>query len=255
MIREALEFLHDLSVRGKSPVLLSDGREKKRYFIPQSGQTQDIDKDAPARSHQCDSLADLIALALRFKGEGKSPVVWFNENAVELVINDGGHRDDRVVLDLRHSDLFATIAALDPKQWHQHKPFIRLLRVDLFGALDPSTLLEPVRRVRFENGVTTRVENTRVKESLGRDIISSVKTDVETPDYVILRAPVYATQGVTTEASIKAAFEMDPSRGEFQLAVLPDEIDNARSFALDQLRADLAAGLGDSVPFWRGAES
>jgi hypothetical protein len=253
MIADALKYLAELKAQALAPSVVHETRTSRTVRV--DGSVDVYDKDHPARDHKVETLGDVVALANRFKAEGRTPVVWYNEDAIQLVVNDGDHRDDVVVLNLVRSDLFGAIYGLDPKRWYDPKSFVRLLRVELYGALDAQTLLDPVRRVRFDNGVTTKVENTRVRESLGREITSAVKTDVEIPEYVVLQTLVYTTPGVNALAKIKAAVEVDSSRGEFQLAVLPDEIESAVLYALDNVRQDLEAALSEGIPFYQGSPS
>lgn len=253
MIVEALNFLTSLKAAALSPQAVHETRTTK--VVRADGATYTYDKDVPPRGHKADTLDDLAALANRFKQEDRTPVVWYNEDGVNLVINDGEHRDDVVGLKLTRSNLFNAIVALDPRRWYDPKSFIRLLRVELAGALDSQTLLDPVRRVKFENGATASFEKTRSRESLGREITSSVKTEVEIPEYVVLRAPIYTTPGVQTEVSIRAAVEVDPAMGQFQIAVLPDEIQKAVNVVMGVLGETLSAELDSEIPSYQGSPS
>jgi hypothetical protein len=253
MIVEALSFLTNLKAESLAPEVVHETRDRKVIRVGDS--TDAYVKDHPARDHKVETLEDLVALANRFAEEDRTPVVWYNRDAIRLVINDGCYRDDVVTLDLVRSELYSAIEALDPRRWYDPKSFIRLLRVDLHGALEAQTLLDPVRRVRFDNGVTTTVEKTRVRESMGREITSAVKTEVEIPEYVLLQTSVYKTPGVVHDVMIKAAVEVEPSRGEFQLAVLPDEIQDAVVRTLDFIGDSLGDGLNDGIPYYQGSPS
>lgn len=254
MIEEALKFLADQAKSGMEPKIVHQGRTAKQVLV--ANQIVDVVRDYPPREHVVGTLSDLVALANRFNDDCEiMPVVWYDRERVGLTINDDDYRDDKVVLKLTESQLFKTITDLNPRLWYDPKLFVRLLRVELHGALDAQTLLVPVQRVKFENGATTRVENTRNRESLGREITSSVKTEVEFPEFVYLQAPVYTTPGIDTVVSIKAAVEVDPSRGEFQLAVLPDEIEKAVNHVMSKLGEYLAANLDDGIHFYQGSDS
>lgn len=251
MIEQALTFITEQNARALAPQTVHETRTSRTVRV--DGSIETYDKDVPARKHGVETLEDLVSLANRFKGEERTPVVWYDEVGIKLVINDGDHRDDVVSLKLIKSDLFQAIVALDPRRWYDPKSFIRLLRVELSGALDAQTLLDPVRRTRFENGATTTFEKTRTRESMGREINSSVKTDVEIPEYVVLRTPIYTTPGVQTEVSIRAAVEVDPAMGQFQLAVLPDEIQKAQNVVLGILGETLGEKLDDDIPYYQGS--
>jgi len=255
MIEEkALEFLANQAKQAnKSEVVFESSHAKYVRYL--DGAIQKFDKPNPARDHDAGTLSDLIALANRFgdsaKGESR-PVVWYDRTAVRLVINDGDYRDDKADLTLVESGLFRAIKALDPRCWCEAKQFVRMLRVELYGALDPATLLNAVKKVKFESGQKTTSENSRVKESLGREITAQVSAAADLPEYVVLTTQVYTTPGVETTVGIKAAVEVDPHNEKFQLVVLPDEIERAYATVMSALNEKLKSGLSDGIPSYQG---
>lgn len=251
MIEEALKYIGDQAVRANGYETLSEGRSTTTVLLP-DGATMSFSKDNPPRQHAAGSLPDLIALANRFKDEGESPVVWYDRTGVRLVINDNSHRDDKVSLELKESDLFRAVTALDPRQWYEPKAFVRLLRVNLFGALDPETLLKAVKKVKFESGQATSAENARTKESLGRSITAQVTAAADLPEYVTLSTHVYTTPGVETRVGILAAVEVDPHAEKFQIVVVPDEIEKAYAAVMSSLADKLKSGLSDGIPAYQG---
>lgn len=250
MIKDALALLGDYAVEANKSETVFENRSSKsiRYA---DGTIQEFRKDFPDRRHTVGTLVDLIALANRFKDEGETPVVWYGPKAVLLVINDSGYRNDTAMLALSESTLFRSIKALDPRSWYDAKAFVRLLRVDLFGALDPATLLAAVKKVKFESGSKTTAENSRVKESLGREISAQVSAASELPEYVTLTTPAYTTPGVETSVGIRAAVEVDPHKEQFQLVVLPDEVSLAYEAVMSAVADKLRGSLKDGIPCYR----
>lgn len=252
MIAEALKQVSEQAVKAHDPKTVFESRREKIILLP--GGPESFDKDNPSRAHGVDTLADLIALANRFQEEdgGNEPVVWYDENKVVLVINDDGLRDDYAELTLELSGLYKAIAGLNPSTWYPPKDFIRLLRINLYGALEPQVLLNPVRRVKFESGSTTHAENVKGKESMGREISASVSAASELPEYVTLVTPIYTNPGANVTVSIKAAVESDPTRQAFQIVVLPDELENAKAHVMRALADVLGTGLNTEIPAYQG---
>jgi len=255
MIEEkALQFLAKQGVEAAGSQLFHKDRTTKVYRHP-DGSSQTFIDETPARDHDAGTLSDLVALANRFHDEaegGVGPVVWYDRTGVRLVINDDDYRDDKAELTLVESGLFRAIKALNPHEWHEAKAFVRLLRVHLFGALDPATLLYAVKKVKFESGQKTTAENSRVRESLGREITAQISAAADLPEYVVLTTQVYTTPGVETTVGIKAAVEVDPHAEKFQLVVLPDEIEKAYATVMSALADKLKSSLSDGIPAYQG---
>lgn len=259
MLAEALEFLTDLAEKAQAPVRV-DPADPRAIHYAIGGRVVTLPVPPSSREHKPATLDDLIALASRSEDEGGNaegdgtPVVWYDEDAVVVVFDDACHRVETATLTLQYSDAFARLMALRAERpWFEPKPFIRLLRVDLAGTLAPGELLERVRRVRFENGQTTTVESARVRESLGREIVSKVDAAGEIPEEVTLSVPVFKTPGEGERHPCRCAVEVDPALGRLQLLPLPDEIERVTGLAVASIGDRLRAGLPESVPCYRGA--
>lgn len=255
MLKEALEYLAGLGRANAAPVKIDENSRQARYAI--NGRIETLDRVPNDRDHEPADLAALIALATRFVDQPPddgpvTPVVWYDHQAVTLVLDDAGHRVETATLSLEESDVFKVIRSLrEQKRWLEQKPFIRLLRIDLARTLDPVMLLDKVRRVKFDNGVATTGEITRNRESLGREITSKVEAGGEIPEEVTLSVPVYKTQGETDRYPLRCTVEVDPAQGAFQLLPLPDEIERVVQMAVASI-ADRLAALPESVPSYYG---
>lgn len=261
MLLEALKYLADLGQKASAPHRV-DVKDPRRAHFVVGGQVLDLDLPAPPRDHHAGSLSEVVALANRFAGSPSArPVVWYDAAAVVLVIDDAtgegldGHRVEKATLRLEPSDVFSRLVALRerPREaWFDQKAFIRLLRIELAGALPPVALLNTVRKVRFENGVTTTSEKRSQRESLGREITSQVSADAELPEEVTLNVPVYKTPGESERYPLRCTVEVEPGDGTFRLLPLPDEVERVRFMAIDSVGDRLAHGLTETVPHYFG---
>jgi hypothetical protein len=134
--------------------------------------------------------------SVRETSRGGSPVVWYDDEKVVLVIDDAGHRIERATLPLETSDVFACLTKLAKgREWMDQKPFVRLLKLDLAGMVEPAFLLERARKLKFEATSSTTGVVQRDRESLGRNITSEVTSDGDIPEEVLVNAPVFKTAG------------------------------------------------------------
>lgn len=259
MILDALKYLGELKAASIEPrrVLGSDDPRTARLVI--GGALVDRDVPPSPRSHEAGTLAEVVALANRFAGEPAEategpPVVWYDAERVVLVIDDNGHRLERTALKLETSDVFATLMKLgETKPWMDHKPFVRMLRIDLAGALEPG-ILERARSLIFESDSKASSVVTREKESLGRSISASVRAaNGELPEEVELNVPVYKTAGESRQRYlIRCAIDVDHDQCRLRLFPLPDEIERVRQLAVESIGERLGEGLGDGVNFYQG---
>jgi hypothetical protein len=251
MILDAMKFLAELSRKGDAPqLILADDPRKARYVV--GGEVLEIDKNPEPRDHQVKSLDEVVALANRFAKAGGSPVVWYDESDVCLVLDDDGHRVEMVTLPLVRSDAFETVVGLRGAAWLDQKPFIRLLRVDLARCHEPRLLLEPARSLSFDNGTVTTGRVGKSDESLGRTITSKVQAGSELPDTITLTPRLYKTAGEADRYPIECAVEIEPSLGKLRIVPLPDEIERVEQQAMAAIRARLDEGLEGAVPCYYG---
>jgi hypothetical protein len=262
MIADALKAFAENVARSLKPERLQTSDPYAERFVI-NGKVETVDVPPPPRNHAAGSLDEIIALANRFKASAcyGEPAVWYDHASVVLVIDDeddegcDARRLSRATLTLEPSDVWQTIVTLRKNPgaaWLEHGPFLRLLRIDLAGTQGQTPLAARVAKVRFENGAVTTAERVANKgESLGREIISKVGTDVDLPDAVTLSAPVYKTPGETERRPVRCSFEVDPGHETFRLMPLPDEIEHVRYLAISSIRDRLEKGL-KGVPFYFG---
>lgn len=253
MLDAALKYLTGLAEKATVPQKIESGDPRKLAYVI-NGESVEVETEPGARKHTVGQITDLIELANRFDDDQNSPVVWYDESAVVLVIDDDRHRLETVTFPLATSDVFKRLLDIArSKEKFEQKAFVRLLRIDLAGTLDPVTLLEKVRRVKFENGVSTVANVAKQRESFGRSIVSEVSTDGgDLPDEVTLAVPVYKTMGQRQAYPLRCSVEVDPGEGTFRLLPLPDELERVGHVAVSHLARDLSEGLKPEVPAYYG---
>lgn len=252
MFDQMIASIVSLGRASAAPVKLDIPDVTKAHFLTGNGQIVTVPIDPSPRDHTVCQLDDLIRMANLFDDGLTSCVVWYNEDHVILVLDNDAHRCQKVTMTLEISDVCRVVASL-PGACYDHKSFVRLLRVQLAGALSPSSLLDIVRRVRFDNGAVTHSEVKRTRESLGREITASVSAESEIPDTVTLSVPVYSTLGETDPYPVRCTVEVDPVEGRFRLIPFPDEITRVYQLAVASIARRLAAGLSEGVPAYYGA--
>lgn len=255
MIEEALTYLTDMVRDATKPFPIEpDDPRKHRYSI--GGDLVTVDVPIPARDHDPDSLADLVQLANRFAKKGQV-AVWYDHDEVILVIDDDGHRIETSTLSLVYTEVWKRLVDLArSKPWFEQKPFVRLLNIDLHGTMDPVTLLNKVRKIKFDNGVIVKGEVSRQKESLTRDIRAEATSDgAELPEFVILDVPMLSNYGEDLRLSVKCAVEVEPSAGALRLMPVPDEVRRVQNQVIRDLGERLSAGLDEGISFYVGKPS
>jgi hypothetical protein len=235
-------------------------KDSRAAWFAIGGKVTPITLSVPPREHHVETLTDLILLANRFKAEGASPVVWYMQDEVSIVIDDGGHRVETATLTLRDSEVFTSIELLAKNRSTRfdQKEFIRLLRVNLAGTLDPQILLNPIRKVDFATETVKSGTVMRGRESMGASVTSRIESASTPPETVTLMAPVYQTPGERQRYGVNCLVEVLPDEGKFQLIPEPDEIERVRQLALDSIEERLGDGLTSTpegmiaIPFYQG---
>jgi len=184
------------------------------------------------RNHTVASLDALIAAAKRY---GQAGTLWHGTNSVVLLVDDGDRRD-RVTLPLQQSEHFARIGALGRPL--DQRAIIRLLRVDLSGAVSPD-LVTQFRKLDFKRRNDGSSVVNHGKESLGRAVEAEVMGVSELPERIFAAIQVYRTPGVEWSQQIALILDVNPTTEEFFLCPEPD--------ALHRAVAEVQARIGESL--------
>jgi hypothetical protein len=248
MIKEALEYYATLVAATTAPKDLPSTIRTVRRLV--NGQVMEWEIPVEPRDHFPATLDEVIALATRFAAD--KPVVWYDHEQVTLVIDDAGHRIERATLNLEVSDTFGVVRMLrKDKPWFAQPDFVRLLRVDLAGTLDPAVLLNRVRKLTIGQKTTTEVN--RRGESFGHEINALAGKDTDPPDEVDLVLPVYKTLGEQTPVYVACTVDVEVAMLKpFRLIPKPDEVERVLQVAVGSIGERLRAGLPEGVACYHG---
>jgi hypothetical protein len=137
------------------------------------------------------------------------------------------------------------------KPWYAQPDFVRLLRVDLAGTLDPAVLLNRVRKLVIGQKTTTEVQ--RRGESFGHEINALAGKDTDPPDEVDLVLPVFKTPGEQTPVYVACTVDVEVAMPKpFRLIPKPDEIERVLQVAVGSIGERLRAGLPEGVACYHG---
>jgi len=249
MIKEAIEYLASQAIKAAQPHRIGDPIESpRRNLVVIDGEIQTIDIAPSPRNHTLGHFNEIEAIVKRFGSidDDSKPVVWIDRERIVIVLDDDGHRIEQATLPLRPSHAIKRLDSLDTqpgKAWMDQKEFIRLLRIDLAGALDPVTLLNPVRAIRWASEQTVTV--SRQRESMGAEISARCQDGKDIPEDVTLKVSVYSTPGLWQLRPLACSIEVDPSEGKLRLLPVPDALERLIQDALVAIGMDLYERLAD----------
>jgi hypothetical protein len=248
LITDALKFFATQVVEAYGPKELPSTPQTVRRLV--QGEVKEWEVPFPPREHHPATLDEVIALAKRFEAE--CPVVWYDHEKVVLAIDDVSHRFETATLALEVSDTFAVVQMLRrDKPWFTQPDFVRLLRVDLAGTLDPAVLLNRVRKLVIGQKTTTEVG--RRGESFGHEINALAGANTDPPDEVDLVLPVYKTPGEQTPVYIACTVDVEVAQPKpFRLVPKPDEVERVLQVAVGSIGERLRAGLPEGVVAYHG---
>jgi hypothetical protein len=248
VIKEALEYFAGNVIQAAEPKDLPSTLRTVRRLI--QGEVVEWPIPDPPRQHRPATLDEIIALATRFASS--KPVVWYDHERVVLVIDDADQRIETATLALEVSDTFAVVQMLRrEKPWYAQPDFVRLLRVDLAGTLDPAVLLNRVRKLVIGQKTTTEVN--RRGESFGHEINALAGANTEPPDEVDLCLPVFKTPGEQTPVYVACTVDVEVAQPKpFRLVPKPDEVERVLQVAVGAIGERLRAGLPEGVACYHG---
>lgn len=255
IIDEGLEFLAGQAEKASQPHQIAVGDPRKSTYVI-GGEVREVEASPAPRNHTLGHFDEVAKVANRFAGddEGCMPVVWVGPASAVVVIDDDGHRVEKATLPLAESAAFKRLKELrsaPANAWMDQKAFVRLLRIDLAGTLEPGALLNAVRAIRWTSDTNVRIG--RGQESMGAEIMARCTDGKELPEEVVIRLPVYITQGVAKLAKpIACSVEVEPSENKLRLLPLPNEIERAQQDTLDEMAGAIAAAIEGDTPVYLG---
>jgi len=249
MILEALEFLRDQANAAVEPKAVHEDATVKILFV--NGERHEVEKPTPPRSHNVQSLDEVLALAKRFAAD--SPVVWYGSTGVQLVIDDGAYRVDRATLTFVPTAQWQTVKSLGPKVWFDQAAFVRFLRIELKGLTEDGVLLDRVKSLTWKTGSTTNQTVGFGKASLGRSIEAEVKSTGDIPEEIGLVVRVHNNPGEDERFTVRCAVDINEDEQKLRLIPFPDEIARVERLVVASIADRLRSGLPESVPCYHGS--
>lgn len=235
---------------GKCVVLPVEGMpDHQRVIVRDDGSYNIVTLDPQPRSHELSTL-DEAAAYIASQATDKT-IVWFDRNAVVVVLDDTTRRD-RATLDLILTPEIKLLMSLEASaKWFDQVSFRRLLRVDLASCRRDDVLLNWVSAARFNTSGSTGGVISATKESLGKDINdAAISSAGEFPEEIGLQVRVFDDHRLRETWGVKCAVELDIRNASFRLTPLPLEIHNAIESEVDVIGDKLRDKV--EVPCFRG---
>lgn len=182
------------------------------------------------------------------------PAVYYTNTGAIAVLEESTirpSRNGRASVKLSESKQLKTLRKFSENRdgaWIPHKAFVLLLRIDFEDCISPEQLDYLVRALgslEFTDGSRTSSTVARNRESLGREVLSEVKTlnDLDIPEQVVLQVRLFTDPALQSRRQIVCKLETDPVKGQLALLPLANELENA----MDKEMSDLGDMLRSSI--------
>lgn len=238
----AVKVVEELS--GSGLVALSNG----------SGGVNFIRKPRPARCHVVTSL-ESFAAAVKLYGAKAQATVWISMDHISCVLDDTVEslRLDGLGMELVPHRAFAILAQ---DRWMSQKQMVDLLRHDLVDCdIDPDTLLEAIRSLKFSvlEETTGKFQNTSA--AMGKSVEAEVTGEIDLPE--VAGFTFHPFPGLSTELNVNVSLMTtlftEPENSRLRLSLQPGEMEESQVKALGALKERLQELLGqDQFPVLLG---
>ncbi len=255
MILEALEYLSERGGAVALPSLDGSDPQHRHYWNPKSGKVETVEVFPSSRKSVAATLASFVEAVDTYKDLEHSGVIWvgltLSGGNVVYVIDDSGHRHNRVTMPVVPSPVFKELhnSANNPKE---QKPFLRFLRHNLKSAGGLKDLDLAASSVIWEKNQTEDGEVSTVKSTIGKRTTSEVRTKLggpAIPDSVLVDFdPFPGIEAFNEIVQVECSVFVDTDANTFELTPVPGAIDAALSMALDQLAEFVRQNLKDPKP-------
>jgi hypothetical protein len=250
VLREAFEYLFDKGNDAADMIVTVAPEPAHVYYIRRpDGSLEQRVAAPPLRQHTAYSLTTVAAIAAVEAGE-----VWYGLAGV--VLRHGTDLRDKTTLPVLLSDALRQLVA-----WREGKAalpqadLIRILRTTFFDSLSLApTLIDVLRKIRFNSGTVVNAEVGHGKASIGKELMGEVTGTGAIPEYVRFNLPVFANACFRPiRANVECALEPDASRGEFRVIPLPGEIEDAIDAGTTAVGESLRESLPKDYPLYHGS--
>ncbi len=250
--RDALELIQETAQKaagaaGKVQILDLPKEPKHVYGVVEAdGKLHRIEAAPHPRQHKLLSVhqvGDFVAeITQRLTVK---PTVWYSPAAVAIVLDDTVDLNTAGVAScpLVYTPQFVLLRKLETMTSLAQKPFVRMLRKDLFDCLESDVaqqLLRSVRSLNFKEAMSGHARIDQGRESLGREIEAEVTSTIgPLPEYVTLDVRVFTDPALILRRPVKCALEVDAGEQWLALTPMPLELDNALQSEMEHLEGML----------------
>ncbi len=180
--------------------------------------------------------------------------VVFHQEAQLFAYLDREKRTDRVRVELRPSQRFQALEALQKGVSLEPKAAVKLLR----GTFGKESNIEPVvkalRQIDFTRTSAGKSHVEHGRESLGRSVEAAVQQADQVPEEFLVACPVYTNPGCGAFlGQVRVSLWLDLDAQRVELRVLPDEITTSLQIAQARLHEVLVNGVPPGVQVFYGS--
>lgn len=244
MLAEAIDRISGLA-RDAAGVEITELGHRK-ILVASGGSYSEMQRPPKPRNHAATNGASFVSLVNELKAE--SAIVFVSEGQVVAIL-DSNDREDRVTLELPHSEAYKAFALLGVPQ--NQRSVIRMLREELYGAIDLS-FLAIIRRLDFTRRNDGNSSVMHGRESLGRSVEATVQSaEGEVPEIVAVQLRVHEVPDLVGDITFRAAVSVDPTEEKIALRSAGDSFRRAvlenQAKIVSQLEDDFASEPGVTV--------
>jgi len=254
MLQDALQELTQMAVSGMTPERLPlDPHDPSTAYVwnPKLGAVEKFDLNLKPRAHTLTTLQSLVGAYSRYTQDSPSASVWISLTQVVVILDDGsvsedyGDRQNRLVLPLKPSPIFETLAKLPSDQ----KGLVLALRHDLRAAgIAPENFESVISKLHFEQTSKTDAVVGTVRSTLARERSSEVNAAGDIPPELSISFEPFPSlsEQMPGEVTVECSVVVDTEQEKIIVRPFPGQLDLAQCDAIELLRARLISMLGAS---------
>jgi len=286
MLAEAIELIQKTAQQASGltthPLEVRRGEEPRRLIIAHDGEHEIIDlafvpklrapvtetfedfgrayesygcvaaEAAPAPSSPPAETTAVAVARPGVKAAGLTPrsTVWVNVAGASFQFDEADRREQCSIAFV-FSKYWETVRQFEKKSKADHKAFVRLLRHDLLGCVDPY-ILTVFRDLDFEAINRARSIQEKQKQSLDSSVMAEVR-GAEKPEQFLVSVPVFKNRELAGHrVEISITIDLDAASREIVLQAAPDALELALDNALEDAAGKIEAALPDGTVVLRG---
>lgn len=261
MLQDALLELAQMAVAGMTPERLPlDPHDPSTAYLwnPKLGAVEKFDLNLKPRAHTLTTLQSLVGAYSRYTQDSPSASVWISLTQVVVILDDGsvseddgsvsadyGDRQNRLVLPLKPSPIFETLAKLPCDQ----KGLVLAMRHDLRAAgIAPENFESVISKLHFEQSTKTEAVVGTVRSTLARERSSEVNAAGDIPPELSISFEPFPalSEQMPGEVTVECSVVVDTEQEKIIVRPFPGQLDLAQFDAIELLRARLISMLGAS---------